>query len=54
MIDEADLVFALGYEEDTKSLVQHFPKIFQVRVRRAKGRERRAENGMWRTESGEL
>jgi len=30
VIDEADLVFALGYEEDTKSLVQHFPKIFQA------------------------
>jgi len=30
VIDEADLVFALGYEEDTKALVQHFPKIFQA------------------------
>ena len=33
VIDEADLICALGYEEDTKSLVQHFPKIFQVRFR---------------------
>jgi len=30
VIDEADLIFALGYEEDMKALVQHFPKIFQA------------------------
>jgi len=30
VIDEADLIFALGYEEDTKCLVQHLPKIFQA------------------------
>ncbi|XP_022779041.1 probable ATP-dependent RNA helicase DDX56 [Stylophora pistillata] len=29
IIDEADLVFSYGYEHDLKSLLSHFPKIYQ-------------------------
>lgn len=30
IIDEADLVFSFGYEDDIKELVSHFPKIYQA------------------------
>ena len=30
VVDEADLIFALGYEEEVQSLVDRFPKIFQA------------------------
>ncbi|XP_057663316.1 probable ATP-dependent RNA helicase DDX56 [Diorhabda carinulata] len=30
VIDEADLVFSFGYEEEMKELIDHFPKIYQA------------------------
>ncbi|KAK6174176.1 hypothetical protein SNE40_017501 [Patella caerulea] len=30
VIDEADLVFSFGYEDDIKDLIKHFPKIYQA------------------------
>ncbi|XP_056642680.1 probable ATP-dependent RNA helicase DDX56 [Diorhabda sublineata] len=30
VIDEADLVFSFGYEEEMKELIHHFPKIYQA------------------------
>ncbi|CAG9836748.1 unnamed protein product [Diabrotica balteata] len=30
VIDEADLVFSFGYEEEMKELITHFPKIYQA------------------------